>query len=183
MSEVSDAWFVRFPDGRVVRAANTTVVRQQLTSGKIPRTSSVRRSPDEAWTALEWTREFADLLDHLPAPRTQHRTEDADEGMDLGAETRPAPETTETGGLSARLDRTRLPTVGVRGMMHELLAALDATLVRNKLAAAALAGLFAGLVLAWMQMPMMEFEGPAPWRATSWPACCCWSSSPRRRPC
>ena len=48
-------------------------------------------------------------------------------------------------------------------MMHELLAALDATLVRNKLAAAALAGLFAGLVLAWMQMPMMEFEGPAPW--------------------
>ncbi len=89
MSEVSDAWFVRFPDGRVVRAANTTVVRQQLTSGKIPRTSSVRRSPDEAWTALEWTREFADLLDHLPAPRTHHRTEDADEGMDLGAETRP----------------------------------------------------------------------------------------------
>ncbi len=33
-------------------------------------------------------------------------------------------------------------------MMHELLAALDSTLVRKKLAAAALAGLFAGLVLA-----------------------------------
>ena len=67
MSEASDHWYVRFPDGRVVRAANTTVVRQQVTLGKIPPNSSVRRSPEDEWTALEWTREFADLSDAPPA--------------------------------------------------------------------------------------------------------------------
>ncbi len=163
MSEVSDHWYIRFPDGHVVRAANTGVVRHQITSGKIPRAARLRRSPEDEWTALEWTRDFADLLDHLPAPREHRRTEDADNGVDLGVEPRPAPESAHAGGLSARLDRTRLPTVGVRGMMHELLAALDSTLVRKKLAAAALAGLFAGLVLAWMQLPMMEFENAVPW--------------------
>src|SRR5271167_2705145 len=163
MSEASDPWYVRFPDGRVVRAANTTIVRQQVTSGKIPPTSSVRRSPGDEWTALEWTREFADLLDHFASRRDAKRAE-ADEGVDLGGEARHTPENAVTSGLSARLDRTRLPSIGVRGMMHELLAALDSTLVRKKLAAAALAGLCAGLVLAGSAvLPMFPYESAAPW--------------------
>ena len=167
MSEASDTWFVRYPDGRVRRAANTTVVRQQVTIGKIPPNSSVRRSPDDEWTALEWTREFADLMEEPPAARRgpipKRESEDA---LDLGGEERP-PGEAGSGGLSARLDRSLLPTIGVRGMSHELLAALDSTLVRKKLTAAGLAGLGSGLVLAsWTQLPAAPFEQAAQWVRT-----------------
>ncbi len=166
MSEASDTWFVRYPDGRVRRAANTTVVRQQVAIGRIPPNSSVRRSPDDEWTALEWTREFADLMEDLPAGRREPKPKPAaesDDALDLGGEARSA----EAGGLSARLDRSRLPTIGVRGMTHELLAALDSTLVRKKLTAAALAGLGSGLVLAsWTQVPEAPFEQAAQWART-----------------
>jgi hypothetical protein len=160
MSQASDHWFVRLPTGHVLRAANTTIVRQQVGLGKIPAESAVRRSPDEEWTALEWTREFADFVAPLLAPKTDKSTE---ESLEPGAEVRTAPETAVAGGLSARLDPTRLPTVGVRGMMHELLAALDATLVRKKLAAAVLAGLCSGIVLAAARLPLLELEGETPW--------------------
>lgn len=167
MSEASDTWFVRYPDGRIRRAANTTIVRQQVTIGKIPLNSSVRRSPDDEWTALEWTREFADLLEGSQAVRRETKPErESEDGLDLGSEARPA-DAAEAGGLSARLDRSRLPTIGVRGMTHELLAALDSTLVRKKLTAAALAGLGAGLVLAsWTQLPEAPFEQAAQWART-----------------
>ena len=167
MSEASDHWYIRFPDGRVVRAANSTVVRQQVTLGKIPINSSVRRSPGDEWTTLEWTREFADLGDAPPAPKPTKAKPEHEDALDLGNDHRPAADAAEAGGLSARLDRTRLPTIGVRGMAHELLAALDATLVRKKLAAAALAGLASGVVLAsWSQAPEMSFEAPALWART-----------------
>ncbi len=162
MSEVSDPWFVRFPDGRVVRADSTAVVRRRILSGKIPPASSVRRTPDDEWTALEWTREFADLLESHHVPDEAKPAEDADDEGILDT-VRPGAPTVEPGGVSARLDPTRLPTVGVRGMVHELLAALERTLVRKKLAAAALAGLFAGLVAASWQLPALPAETSAPW--------------------
>ena len=62
MSQSGDAWYVRFPDGRVKRAANTNVLRRQLHSGRVPYASTVRRSPDQEWVTLEWTEEFADLV-------------------------------------------------------------------------------------------------------------------------
>jgi hypothetical protein len=163
MSQASDHWFVRLPNGHVFRAANSTIIRQQVGLGKIPPDSAVRRSPDEEWTSLEWTREFADLVGPLLAAKAEKSAETADEGVDLGADVRSVHETAEAGGLSARLDPTRLPTVGVRGMMHELLAALDGTLVRKKLAAAALAGLCSGAVLAAARLPLLEIEGETPW--------------------
>jgi len=47
-----------------------------------------------------------------------------------------------------------------------VLVALHSTLVRKKLAAAALAGLLAGLVLAWAQIiPALAVESDAPWAA------------------
>jgi hypothetical protein len=164
MSQLSDHWYVRFPDGRVLHAASTAIVRQQLNAGRIPPSSSVRRSADEEWTALEWTREFADLASR--PLRREHRAarEAPNDRVDLGAEQRQAAEQPPSGGLSARLDRSRLPAIGVRAMVHELLAALDGTLVRKKLAAAALAGLLAGLVLAWAQViPALPVETAAPW--------------------
>ena len=170
MSEASDTWYVRYPDGRVVRAANTTVVRQQVSIGKIPPNSAVRRSPEDEWTALEWTREFADLMDEAPAPArrpAKPKKPEADDALDVGGNHAPADDAGPASGLSARLDRSRLPTIGVRAMAHELLAALDATLVRKKLAAAALAGLGSGLVLAtWLVTPEAGVEAAAPWART-----------------
>ena len=163
MSHVSDHWFVRLPNGHVLRAANTTIVRQQVGLGKIPAESAVRRSPDEEWIVLEWTREFADIVGPLLAAKAEKATKIADEGVELGGDIRSSPEAAEAGGLSSRLDPARLPTVGVRGMMHELLAALDATLVRKKLAAAALAGLCSGAVVAAAGLPLLEIEGETPW--------------------
>jgi hypothetical protein len=167
MSQVSDHWFVRLPNGHVLRAANTTIVRQQVGLGKIPAESAVRRSPDEEWIVLEWTREFADIAGPLLAAKVEKAEKAAkiaDEGVDLGGDIRSSsPEAAEAGGLSSRLDPARLPTVGVRGMMHELLAALDATLVRKKLASAALAGLCSGAVMAAAGLPLLEIEGETPW--------------------
>ncbi len=162
MSEASDHWFVRLPGGHVMRAASSTIVRQQVGTGNIPPESSVRRSPDEEWTALEWTREFADLVEPLLAAKAEKHA-GAGEALDLDALHRNSTAAANTGGLSARLDPKRLPTVGVSGMAHELMAALDGTLARKKLAPAALAGLCSGAVLAATGLPLLEIEGETPW--------------------
>src|SRR6516225_7107435 len=78
MRDPSDAWFVRLPDGRVVRAKSTGSVRHHIETGRIPVDSWVRHSPEEDWTTLEWTAEFSDL-----AGRYRKRTagqEEADPG-------------------------------------------------------------------------------------------------------
>src|SRR5438874_1789473 len=70
MSQAADYWYVRFPDGRMVRASSTASVRRRLRSGRIPRGSRVRRSPDQEWLALGQAAEFADLVEHLPPEET-----------------------------------------------------------------------------------------------------------------
>src|SRR5437016_507646 len=70
MSRTPDPWYVRFPDGRVMRANGTAAVRHYLEAGRIPSDSRVRRSPDEEWTALDWTAEFADVTAKLVAARS-----------------------------------------------------------------------------------------------------------------
>ncbi len=52
--------------------------------------------------------------------------------------------TVASGTIASRLDPTKLRQVGVRGLMEELLAALDSTAVRLKLRIALWAGLLAG---------------------------------------
>ena len=54
MAEPSDRWYVRLPDGRVIRAKSTKSLRYHIRSGRIPVHARVRRSPAEEWTALEW---------------------------------------------------------------------------------------------------------------------------------
>jgi hypothetical protein len=141
MKSVDNIWFVRLPDGTVLRAASTQALRQQLGAGRIPAASMVRRSPDEEWVTLAWTREFADLVED------QHRAGEL--GQPAGTAGEPAP-------VSSRLDPHRLRTVGVRGAVEELLAALDSTLVRTKLLVGSLAGLLLGCCLALHHLGLLD---------------------------
>jgi len=152
MSRASDSWYVRFPDGRVMRANSTAAVRHHLEAGRIPSDSRVRRSSDEEWTALDWTSEFSDLELRRPVRGTSSRATSPRD---------PVASSGETGGL--RSNSMQLQTVGVRGLAEELLAAMDSTLVRSKLVIAALAGFLGGLAfvaanlvessVAWAWLP------------------------------
>jgi hypothetical protein len=171
MSSNADAWFVRFPDGRVLRATSTAVVRQQLGAGRIPVGSTVRRNPDDEWTSLEWIEEFADVLaehrrpvEAAAAARPTGRPPSSP-GIDLGSSAsgvRPPSSASVPGegsGVASRLDPLRLQTVGVRGLVDELIGALDSTLVRKKIAVAVAATLALGLLFAFAPLdPLKSLE-------------------------
>lgn len=55
-------------------------------------------------------------------------------------------------GVSARVDPTRLQTVGVQGLVEELLAALDSTLVRSKIVTGWLVGILSGVAVAFARI-------------------------------
>ncbi len=146
MAEPSDVWYVRFPDGRVLRAGSTSAVRHHLESGEIPLESRVRRSPEQAWAHLDRIAEFADLVParprrHTPPPATRLPV--------------PPPQNNDL----------QLHTVGVRSLIEELLKALDSTLVKGKLTAAALLGLTAAvlLMLAGRYRFGADLWAPLPW--------------------
>jgi hypothetical protein len=122
---------VRLPDGRTIKAKSTTSVRHHIEAGHIPLNSMVRRDSSEEWVNLVWVAEFADL------------------GTRAGAQP-PTPSasgtpSTSKSGVAARLDPMRLQTVGVRGLIDELFAALDSTLSRTKMLPAFIAGILAYL--------------------------------------
>jgi hypothetical protein len=136
MSRASDAWYVRFPDGRVMSASSTAAVRHHLETGRIPADSRVRRAPDEEWVALDWTTEFANLVPKRPGRSAGTRPASS-------RETAASMSESPVGGL--RHNTLRLKTVGVRGLAEELLAAMDSALVRVKLGIAALTGCLGGV--------------------------------------
>lgn len=147
MSQASDRWYVRLPDGQVFKARNTAAVRHLLENGRIPTQSRVRRPSEVDWTTLDWTKEFADLANQprRPNPRLHEPAEV------------PGP-----GGLRAgdgfSSPEFEIKEVGLRGLVEELLTALDTSLARRKLLLALLAGLAGGLVrlgLSWLP-PMPE---------------------------
>jgi hypothetical protein len=156
MSQAPDVWYIRFPDGRILRAVSTQVVRQQLGAGHIPWDSTVRRSPEEEWVALEWTQEFSDLV------------EGASEPQEATIRRRRAAPADRSAAVPARAPAEKVPTVGVVAMFRELAVALDSTLARNKLFVIATAGLVVGLlpVLARALAPMF----PPEWLARLTPA-------------
>jgi hypothetical protein len=92
----------------------------------------VRRRGEGAWLPVEQAREFADALD---GPRN---------GVAGG----------ESATVASRLDPGQLHQVGVRGLVEDLLAALDSTLTRLKLSVAVLAGLVVGVALALLRSPV-----------------------------
>jgi hypothetical protein len=161
----ADFWYVRFPDGRILRAASTTVLQHELNAGHIPLGSTVRRSPQEEWVALEWTQEFAELVEELaarsPSPRAESRRRRAAESRG------PASAASDPSAtVGERLDGSRLHLAGVRGYLDELLAALDSTLVAKKLLIGVLAGLLLGALFALERAAW--FEQDSPWRAMAW---------------
>jgi hypothetical protein len=175
MSSNNDAWYVRFPDGRVLRANSTAIVRQQLGAGRIPFGSTVRRSPDEEWTSIEWSEEFADVVAEqrklaevgTASGRPSGRPPsspliDVATGSGVRPLTVPPPPgSTEGSGVAARLDPNRLQTVGVRGLVDELIGALDSTLVRKKIAVALMASLALGLLFAFAPLQPLSFSEEA----------------------
>jgi hypothetical protein len=160
MAESPDVWYVRLPDGHVWRAASTAAVRRHLESGHIPLASRVRRSAEHAWSLLSGTREFADLVPtraRAGPPRRQPAG--------------PAPENR----LRRRASQGRVrpaPTVGVRGGLGELLAALDGALARRRLLGGAAVGLLCAVV--WFLARRIRFGeevwGPLPWLAAGFAA-------------
>jgi hypothetical protein len=127
MSSTPDAWFLRFPDGRVLRAGSTEAVRFHLENGRIPYDSRARRDHGEPWVPLGRTPAFADLV------RTGRR------GNGSAAEP-------NAHGSGPRGNHAPLQLVGVRGIVEELLTALDSTLVPGKLRAAVRTGLGLGFL-------------------------------------
>jgi hypothetical protein len=149
MADVPDRWYVRLPDGRVVRAKSTKSLRYHISSGRIPVKSRVRRSPAEEWTALEWTTEFADIVASAPIPAPA-----------APSAAPPAP------AADAAQNRARAPEIkvlGAYGLMSELLNALDNTLNRTKLMPAAALGLVVGLGGAVYEGLVVQLEPPWSW--------------------
>jgi hypothetical protein len=144
MSQGSDAWYIRLPDGRVLRAANTAVVRTHVHTGHIPADSRVCRAAGEEWMLLEWTEEFADLVN--PPGNHNNVAQRAAEHARAAATAVSAP------GVGSRLDPERLQTIGVRGLVDELLAALDSTLLRKKILLGCVSGVATGVIVAFAGM-------------------------------
>jgi hypothetical protein len=145
MSQATDFWYVRLPDGRILRAASTKVVRQEVGAGRIPLDSTVRRSPAEEWVSLEWTREFADLSDGY---KQSHTT---------GPQAAPHADAVGTPStVASRQDPRRMRQIGVGTLLTELLAALDSTLTRPKLLTAVLAGLALGILATVVETQVID---------------------------
>jgi hypothetical protein len=161
----ADFWYIRFPDGRILRAASTTVLRQELDAGHIPLGSTVRRSPQDEWVSLEWTREFADLVNEVAARQPPPRRRAA--ATPTPQPRRSLPTTADQPAtVSDRLDNSRLHLIGVRGYLDELLAALDSALVWKKLLIGVLAGLLLSALIALHRAAW--FEEDSRWRSLAW---------------
>lgn len=134
MKDHYDPWYVRLPDGRIVKAKSTSSVRHHVEGGNIPLNSMARRTSDEEWVGLTWLAEFADLAGEGRRPSATPVPESAAPPPTANGS---APEVRAKGGVSARLDPMRLQTVGIRGLVDELIAAFDSTVSTGKLVVAA----------------------------------------------
>jgi hypothetical protein len=161
----ADFWYVRFPDGRVLRAASTTILRQELSARRIPLGSTVRRSPNDEWVSLEWTQEFADLAHELATRPARNQTAVPSTMHHAGSSAlAPSSDYSENhdkehpATVGSRLDPSRLHLVGVRGYLDELLTALDSTLVAKKLLLCLISSLALGFLFVLISARSFEFE-------------------------
>ena len=166
----ADFWYVRFPDGRVLRAASTVVLRQELSAGHVPVGSTVRRAPNDEWVALEWTQEFSDLIEELaarpPTSATPSRSRAADSPPAPAPRRSTHASSASVPSVGSRLDPSRLHLVGVRGHLDELLAALDSALAPKKMLLGVVAGLLLGVLLLLERAAWFERDGRR--LATAW---------------
>lgn len=162
-----DFWYVRFPDGRVLRAASTAILRQEVSARRIPLASTVRRSPSDEWVSLEWTQEFADVVEELaahPPSKVSRPVAPSVHGTGNSRSTNSTADHSATVG--SRLDPARLHLIGVRGYVDELLAALDSALVAKKLLLGLIAALLLGTLFVLERAAWVERDSR--WPATAW---------------
>jgi hypothetical protein len=145
MPQTTELWYIRFPNGRVLRAAGAATVRQQLAAGRLPSGTQLRRSLDDEWRGVERYPEFADL-----APTSARNGIHAHDG------------TSPPATITSRLDPTRLRLVGVRGLVEDLVGALDSMTGWSKLQVAALAGLFLGVLAALARLAWLDIGVAGP---------------------
>lgn len=146
-----DRWYIRFPDGQILRAADTSAVRAQLETGRLPPGIRLKRSVHEEWRKLERCPEFADLipvngLDKTPPPAVSV------------VEPAAGPAT-----IASRLDPNRLDQIGMRSYFENLLAALDSTFVPCKIQATLLAGGLLGIVGGLISLSRSNLAGGGRW--------------------
>jgi hypothetical protein len=167
MSQV-DFWYVRFPDGRVLRAASTAVLRQELSARHIPLGSTVRRSPSDEWVSLAWTQEFADVVEELTAysPSKAGKSAGSTRTHQAASLHSGNTATNHAATVGSRLDPAQLHLVGVRSYLEELLAALDSALVPKKLLLGLIAGILLGTLFLLERAP--SFEGETSWLTAAW---------------
>lgn len=121
MALVSESWYLRLPDGRVVLAKSSRAVRHHLRTGRIPANSRIRRSPGDEWLKLDSVPEFAELV-------AQPSSRDV-----------PLPGPRENEAANGR--PSEFGTLGASALVGELLNAVDSSLNRHKLLVAAIASL------------------------------------------
>ena len=147
MPTTNDLWFIRFPDGRVLRADGAGTVRQQLAAGRFPPGTRLRRSLEDKWRSAERYPEFADVAS---AKREKN-------GKEVPTPNgRPAPPQATPGTIASHLDPRQLGQVGVRAFFEEMLAALDSTAVGGKLLVAALAGMVLSALAVLARLPLFQ---------------------------
>ena len=155
-------WYVRLPDGRVVTAKSTASVRHHVESGNIPLNSMARRDAEEEWTSLAWIAEFADLAGGGRNVATLE-TESPPPAVSKNGS---SPEIHLKSGISSRLDPLRLQTVGIRGLVDELIAAFDSTVSTGKLTVAAIT-CTVGALAVYIIMRLAAITYPdGPWLAS-----------------
>ncbi len=144
MKDHHDPWYVRLPDGRVVKAKSTSSVRHHVEAGNIPLNSMARRESGEEWVSLTWIAEFTDLS---PGRRKRATASAQDSAVQQSVNANGSAEHVLKSGISARLDPMRLQTVGIRGLVDELVAAFDSTVSSGKLVVASSIGAAASVVI------------------------------------
>jgi hypothetical protein len=156
MKDRYDPWYVQLPDGRVVKAKSTASVRHHVSAGHIPLNSMARREHHETWQMLTRIGAFADLgsgggrsaaaEQDLAPPAPSNNGSSADVNVKAG--------------ISARLDPMRLQTVGIRGLVDELIAAFDSTVSTGKLAVACTGCLLGSLaVFVTLRLALLASAG------------------------
>jgi len=132
MKERPDAWYIRLPDGRIVKAKSTLSVQHHIESGNIPLNSLARRASEEEWVTVSWVKEIS-----------VKKTEREPEATAFGS----ASDLDVKSEISTRLDPMRLQTVGIRGLVDELIAAFESLIVGGKLLFACVISMLAAAAL------------------------------------
>jgi hypothetical protein len=162
MKEHLDPWYVRLPDGRVVKAKSTSSVRHHVEAGNIPLNSRARRDSREEWVSLTRIAEFTDF----GAGRSKRSAGPAKDGASAQAvNANGSAEHALKSGISARLDPMQLQTVGIRGLVDELIAAFDSTVSTGKLIVAAGIGAATSIVALLMMRGALAVNLDGVWFA------------------